>query len=234
MGVSNSSWTAANPRDACAPTPRTPRSTSTPRANTSSKRTGLRLDSSRRPQGDCEVLTRRARQLASGDEAQIDGVAGPHADQRRRLAQYPRTLGRTARLCCTPGGRPLRDPALRYSAARLEGNGSWLSVDSQYAWQPQVASTWRPYWNGRWRYTPSGLTWVSGESWGWLTHHYGNWDYRREWLALVSGTELLPGVGLLVLGPDPVGWCPTGYYSHYYKQLFRSRCSPGRLRLGSG
>ncbi|MEO8503670.1 MAG: DUF6600 domain-containing protein [Acidobacteriota bacterium] len=170
-------------------------------------------------QGDCQVLTERgSRQLAAGDEAQIDGDSQGRmqisdAGALSTLERWGERLDSVAR----EADVRFVDPALRYSAARLEGNGSWLSVDGQYAWQPHVASTWRPYWNGRWRYTPSGLTWVSGESWGWLTHHYGNWDYRpgNGWL-WYPGRSYSPAWVYWYWGPTQVGWCPTGYYSHYY------------------
>ena len=109
------------------------------------------------------------------------------------------------------------DPSLRYEAAPLEGHGAWVSVDGRRAWQPWVATGWRPYWDGRWAYTPSGLTWVSGEPWGWVTYHYGTWDLAPGfgWV-WYPGATYAPAWVYWYWGPSYVGWCPIGYYTRYY------------------
>ena len=167
-------------------------------------------------EGGCELLTPNgSRRLDAGDEAQIDG------DQRVRIAIGD--AGRVssieswgARLDDRAQQANVRyvDPQLRYAAAPLSAGGSWLSVDGEWAWQPRVETSWRPYWNGRWAYTSSGLTWVAHEPWGWVTSHYGSWDYRdgRGWL-WYPGSRYSPAWVYWYWGPSHVGWCPAGYYS---------------------
>ncbi len=166
--------------------------------------------------GGCDLLTPAgSRRLEAGDEAQIDG------DQRVRIA-----IGDAGRVSSIEDwGARLEDrarqadvryvdPELRYAAAPLSAAGNWLSVDGEWAWQPRVEVSWRPYWNGRWAYTSSGLTWVAHEPWGWVTSHYGSWDYRdgRGWL-WYPGNRYSPAWVYWYWGPSHVGWCPAGYYS---------------------
>ena len=109
------------------------------------------------------------------------------------------------------------DSDLRYSASALGNNGSWVTVDNERYWRPRVAADWRPYWHGRWAYTPSGMTWVSYEPWGWVPYHYGSWDYVNSygWLWR-PGSVYSPAWVYWYWGSDYTGWCPIGYYTHYY------------------
>jgi hypothetical protein len=182
-------------------------------------------------EGSAEVMTERgSRRLQAGDETQIDG------DVDARIAVYDaggwssieRWGGRLDDQARRAAVRYV-DPSLRYAAAPLAYNGSWLSIDGGYAWQPRVASTWRPYWNGRWTMTGGGLTWISREPWGWVTSHYGNWDYRPGYgWVWFPGVRYAPAWVYWYWGPTHVGWCPTGYYSHYYGPSYYG----GGIRLG--
>ena len=113
------------------------------------------------------------------------------------------------------------DSDLRYSASSLDRHGSWVTVENERYWRPQVAADWRPYWHGRWAYTPSGMTWVSYEPWGWVPYHYGSWDYvsNHGWLWR-PGRVYSPAWVYWYWGTDYTGWCPIGYYTHYYSARF--------------
>jgi hypothetical protein len=113
------------------------------------------------------------------------------------------------------------DDDLRYSASSLGRNGSWVTVENERYWRPQVAADWRPYSHGRWAYTPSGMTWVSYEPWGWVPYHYGSWDYVSSygWLWR-PGRVYSPAWVYWYWGSDYTGWCPIGYYTHYYSARF--------------
>ena len=110
------------------------------------------------------------------------------------------------------------DDNLRYQSAPLSRYGSWISVSGRRYWRPRVAVGWRPYSQGRWAYTPSGLTWVSYEPWGWVPYHYGSWDYlpSHGWV-WQAGYRWAPAWVYWYWGPSYVGWCPTGYYTSYYR-----------------
>ena len=109
------------------------------------------------------------------------------------------------------------DESLRYSAAPLNKYGSWVTVEDRAYWRPRVDDNWRPYAAGRWVYTPSGMTWVSYEPWGWVPYHYGSWDFINGygWLWR-PGYVFAPAWVYWYWGPSYTGWCPIGYYTHYY------------------
>ncbi|HVT59253.1 MAG TPA: DUF6600 domain-containing protein [Thermoanaerobaculia bacterium] len=114
------------------------------------------------------------------------------------------------------------DASLRYQAAPLERYGHWIDVDNQQYWQPNnVDEGWHPFWEGRWDYTPSGQNWVSYEPWGWVPYHYGSWDYlpSHGW-AWQPGYAFSPAWVYWYWGPTYVGWCPIGFYSHFYRPFF--------------
>jgi hypothetical protein len=109
------------------------------------------------------------------------------------------------------------DSSLGYASARMADHGSWVTLGGRRAWRPRVAADWSPYRHGRWCHTPSGLTWVSYEPWGWVPYHYGTWDYAPGWgWAWYPGRVYAPAWVYWYWGPSYVGWCPLGYYSHYY------------------
>jgi hypothetical protein len=110
------------------------------------------------------------------------------------------------------------EPEYRYAAAPLQRYGSWVYVDSAWAWRPRVTVDWRPYWNGRWAHTPSGLTWVSAEPWGWLPYHYGTW-YQAPGFGWCwrPGRVYSPAWVYWYVGPRWTGWCPVGYYTSHYR-----------------
>ncbi len=109
------------------------------------------------------------------------------------------------------------EPTLAYQAASMAGYGNWVDVDSTWYWQPRVETGWNPYWSGRWSWTPSGLTWVSFEPWGWVPYHYGTWCLipGHGWVWR-PGNVYAPAWVYWHWGADWVGWCPTGYYTHWY------------------
>lgn len=113
------------------------------------------------------------------------------------------------------------DDNLRYAAAPLARYGEWIDYQGAAYWRPRVETGWRPYWRGRWVYLPAGLTWVSSEPWGWVPYHYGSWDflpgYGWVWR---PGYVWSPAWVYWYWGPEYVGWCPTGYYTHYYAGQF--------------
>jgi hypothetical protein len=118
------------------------------------------------------------------------------------------------------------DPALRYSAGALEGNGEWVEVDGGSAWSPYVEESWRPYTRGTWVPTPAGVSWVGYESWGWITGHYGYWGMHpaRGWL-WYPGAAWAPAWVHWYWGPSFVGWVAWGFYDGFYG---------GHLGLGLG
>ncbi|HYU34505.1 MAG TPA: DUF6600 domain-containing protein [Thermoanaerobaculia bacterium] len=109
------------------------------------------------------------------------------------------------------------DEDIRYAAAPLSRNGSWIDYQGSHYWRPRVAASWRPYQNGRWAYTPSGYNWVSYDPWGYVPHHYGSWDYipAYGWVWL-PGRVYSPAWVYWYWGPSYTGWCPVGYYTRYY------------------
>lgn len=111
------------------------------------------------------------------------------------------------------------DSHLRYGAARMSTHGGWVVIDGRRAWRPwRVAAGWRPFLDGRWVYTPGGWTWVSTEPWGWTTSHYGSWDYVPGYgWAWFPGSTYAPAWVYWYWGNGSAGWCPSGYYSRYYR-----------------
>jgi hypothetical protein len=113
------------------------------------------------------------------------------------------------------------DDNLRYQAAPLARYGGWISVGGRSYWRPRVAIGWQPYSQGRWAYTPAGLTWVSYEPWGWVPYHYGSWDYLPSYgWVWQAGRTWAPAWVYWYWGPSYVGWCPTGYYTSYYRNSY--------------
>ncbi len=109
------------------------------------------------------------------------------------------------------------DDNLRYQAAPLARYGAWITINGGHYWRPRVDASWRPYWQGRWVYTPAGLTWIASEPWGWIPYHYGTWDYAPGYgWVWQPGYVWSPAWVYWYWGTNYVGWCPTGYYTHYY------------------
>jgi hypothetical protein len=109
----------------------------------------------------------------------------------------------------------------RYASqgALLDSYGSWVYIDNsqEWAWQPAVSPTWSPYTAGRWYWTPVGWNWLSYEPWGWLPYHYGSW-YLDASFGWVWTWNSLWGPAWVdwMWWPGHIGWCPRGYYSHWY------------------
>ncbi len=122
---------------------------------------------------------------------------------------------------------------LRYSrqAAQLDTYGSWVYVDSinAWAWQPVVGAGWQPYSAGRWYWTPTGYAWISYEPWGWLPYHYGSWyfDVGFGWV-WSWGNYWGPAWVNWIWWPGYVGWCPYGYYDHWYGGYYPGYYPPYR------
>lgn len=176
--------------------------------------------------GSAEVRTRRGATVVRKDEeAWIEGDGSPDIgpagswDSLERWASSLDDEYRTAR-----GDDDYVDGSLGYSASRMSSYGSWVTYGSRRAWRPRVGVDWSPYRHGRWVYTPSGLTWVSYEPWGWVPYHYGSWDYAPGWGWMwYPGRSYAPAWVYWYWGPTHVGWCPIGYYSHYYGPRFYGR-----------
>jgi len=101
----------------------------------------------------------------------------------------------------------------------LDSYGGWIYVDDLggYAWQPAVAPGWSPYTYGRWGWTPAGWCWISYEPWGWLPYHYGSWYFSVGFGWVWSwGSCWGPAWVDWAWWPGYVGWCPMGYYDHWY------------------
>ena len=160
--------------------------------------------------------------LRAGDEAIVEGYDGA----RLRLAAARPLLsverwGESLTATYAAATEVYVDESIRYAAAPLQSNGTWIYVRGTRAWRPYVRYDWRPYSRGRWRHTPTGLLWVSYEPWGWVPHHYGNWD-----LVPGFGWVWFPGRRFALAwvswywGPEYVGWVPWGYYSNRYRSGF--------------
>lgn len=96
----------------------------------------------------------------------------------------------------------------------LSSAGSWVWTDEYgYAWVPEVAVDWRPYYDGYWAYGPWGPTWVGYEPWGWICYRYGRWNF-----VLGTGWAWIPGRVWSTAwvswhyGPSHIGWAPLGYH----------------------
>jgi len=173
--------------------------------------------------GTAQVRARDAvTTLRAGDEAVVEGYDGARlrlAAARPLLAVERWGESLTATYAATT--EVYVDESIRYAAAPLRSNGSWLYVRGARAWRPNVRYDWRPYSNGRWRHTPTGLLWVSYEPWGWVPHHYGNWDlvpgFGWVWF---PGRRFASAWVSWYWGPEYVGWVPWGYYSNRYRSGF--------------
>ena len=112
----------------------------------------------------------------------------------------------------------------------LDPYGRWVDVrGSGWAWQPAVASNWRPYHHGQWAWTDHGWTWVSYEPFGWAVYHYGNWsmDSRLGWVWFPD-YEWQPHRVTWVVYQDYIAWAPTPYtgyvvgdpWAHQYQNVW--------------
>ncbi|HSM51472.1 MAG TPA: DUF6600 domain-containing protein, partial [Thermoanaerobaculia bacterium] len=169
--------------------------------------------------GAAEVVTERGSTVVRGDEAAtVEGTRW--ASTRLGPAPGEDGLEQWARAAESSRARQVRyvDSSIAYAAADLDDHGTWVTVDSTWAWRPRVHVDWRPYWNGRWVYTPSGLTWASYDPWGWVPHHYGTWSlspaYGWVWY---PGYTYSPAWVYWYWGDRWAGWCPVGYYTRHYR-----------------
>lgn len=168
--------------------------------------------------GQAELVTRRgATSVREGQEAFARGEQ--RADVARAgaasgLERWGETLELAYRRSTVA---PEVDRRIAYSASRMDGYGTWVSVESRRAWRPRVGADWSPYRHGRWVYTPAGMTWVSYEPWGWVPYHYGSWDYAPGWgWVWYPGRAYAPAWVYWYWGPTHVGWVPIGYYYRHY------------------
>ncbi|MES1241708.1 MAG: DUF6600 domain-containing protein [Acidobacteriota bacterium] len=173
--------------------------------------------------GKAEVTTDRGSEIVRADETGIvDGgdryasVEVESAASYDNLERWADHLEDEARYAST--NDDYVDDDLRYQAAPLARYGAWISVGGRSYWRPRVTVGWQPYSQGRWAYTPAGLTWVSYEPWGWVPYHYGSWDYLPSYgWVWQAGRTWAPAWVYWYWGPSYVGWCPTGYYTSYYR-----------------
>lgn len=173
--------------------------------------------------GKAEVVTDRGTESVRADEsayvegdryARIEIEAAKSYDALERWADKLEGEARYA-------DNDYIDEDLRYHAAPLARHGSWIQHGGRPYWRPRVEVGWRPYWHGRWGYTPAGLTWISYEPWGWVPYHYGSWDFLPGYgWAWSPGRRWAPAWVYWYWGPSYVGWCPTGYYTSYYRQRY--------------
>ncbi|HEY0511101.1 MAG TPA: DUF6600 domain-containing protein [Thermoanaerobaculia bacterium] len=183
--------------------------------------------------GTAEVVTDDGSStVKAGEEAAVDArpeAGNPAGNQPEQIASVREaggfdSLERWARqLDDDYAGVDQRyvDDSLRYAAAPLARYGEWIDYQGSAYWRPRVEAGWRPYWQGRWAYLPSGLTWISSEPWGWVPYHYGTWDYLPDYgWVWQPGYVYSPAWVYWYWGPSYVGWCPTGYYTHYYAGQF--------------
>jgi hypothetical protein len=173
--------------------------------------------------GKAEVVTDRGSEVVRADEsAFVEGdryasVEVESASSYDALERWADRLNDEARYA----SNDYLDESLRYQAAPLARYGNWVYVEGRRYWSPRVDAGWRPYWHGRWAYTPAGLNWISYEPWGWVPYHYGSWDYvsGHGWL-WQPGYTWAPAWVYWYWGPSYVGWCPTGYYTSYYRHSY--------------
>jgi len=173
--------------------------------------------------GKAEVVTDRGSQIVKADEAAfVEGeryadVEVESATSYDALERWADKLEGEARYA----SNDYIDEDLRYHAAPLARHGSWIHHGGRPYWRPRVDVGWRPYWQGRWAYTPAGLTWVSYEPWGWVPYHYGSWDYLPGYgWAWAPGRQWAPAHVYWYWGPSYAGWCPTGYYTSFYRNRY--------------
>ncbi len=171
-------------------------------------------------EGLAEIVAERSSRLIHTGEAawgsDRGGIKVSKARYRDGLERWGDDLSyRAARVDST-----YVDDSLRYVAAPLADYGGWVSVGGRHAWRPRAHRTdWRPYNNGYWRQTPIGVTWVSNDPWGYVTHHYGDWDYDNGYgWVWYPGRRYAPARVHWYWGPSYVGWCPSGYYTNYYRR----------------
>ncbi len=177
--------------------------------------------------GKAEVVTDRGTEMVQADQtAYVEGDR--HAEIEVDSAQGYDTLERWAsnledEARFARSNDQYVDDNLRYQAAPLARHGTWVSISGRSYWRPRVDVGWSPYSRGRWNYTPAGLTWISSEPWGWVPYHYGSWDYMPShgWV-WQAGHRWSPAWVYWYWGPDYVGWCPTGYYTSYYRNSYSS------------
>jgi hypothetical protein len=173
--------------------------------------------------GAAELRTRRgATAVREDEEAWVEGEEAPEVDNAGTwdgLERWASTLDDQYRRARWDDDYV--DSSLGYSAVRMADYGSWVTYSNRRYWRPRVGSDWSPYRHGRWGYTPSGLTWISYEPWGWVPYHYGSWDYAPGfgWI-WYPGRTYAPAWVYWYWGPSQVGWCPIGYYSHFYGPRF--------------
>ncbi len=140
-----------------------------------------------------------------------------------------------------PEGEASRRLEARYGreGAVLDRYGTWIYLDDlgTWAWRPDVAGAWSPYWYGRWYWTPAGWTWISYEPWGWIPYHYGSWyfDVSLGWVWFwdpVWGPAWVDWIWW----PGYIGWCPRGYYDWWWwgRGWDWTPPSRGRTRPGGG
>ncbi|MGZ7040235.1 MAG: DUF6600 domain-containing protein [Thermoanaerobaculia bacterium] len=187
--------------------------------------------------GAVEVRTpNRTTRVRAGDEAKVDsnGLYGLISDSRSPADDFEIWFNSRAERYGSGSSRYL-DRSLAYADSDLADNGSWTYVSGfgAWAWRPNVAAGWRPYYYGSWNYGPGGcLTWVSYEPWGWVPYHYGRWAYDP-----LYGWVWLPGGGYApawvywMYGPNYVGWAPSGWwdcYKPYYNWCYRPYAHVGR------
>jgi hypothetical protein len=172
--------------------------------------------------GKAEVVTDRGREIVRADETgfvtgdRYADVEVESASGYDSLERWADRLEDEARYAST--NDDYLDDNLRYQAAPLARYGGWISVGGRSYWRPRVDVGWQPYSQGRWAYTPAGLTWVSYEPWGWVPYHYGSWDYLPSYgWVWQAGHTWAPAWVYWYWGPSYVGWCPTGYYTSYYR-----------------
>jgi len=170
--------------------------------------------------GTAQIVTERGSEdVRADEEAVVEGdreasIDVEDAEGADGLERWGRDLDDQVRLASSRG---YLDDNLRYEEASLARYGSWVTIENRPYWRPRVDIGWRPYWRGRWGYTPAGLNWISSEPWGWATYHYGSWDYNPNygWI-WQPGHQWAPAWVYWYWGPSYVGWCPTGYYTHFY------------------
>ncbi|HEX9671336.1 MAG TPA: DUF6600 domain-containing protein, partial [Thermoanaerobaculia bacterium] len=176
-------------------------------------------------EGYAEVVTERGSAVVRDDEqAWVDGVRDPRVDVQDAGARdaLERWAGRLDDEYDSDGDGDryaYLDPDLRYQGSSLHRYGSWVNYNHSWVWRPRVAVGWRPYHYGRWAYTPAGYFWVTSEPWGWVPYHYGTWDYvpAYGWL-WYPGRTFAPAWVYWYWGSSHIGWCPVGYYTHWYNR----------------
>jgi hypothetical protein len=171
----------------------------------------------RNDRGGSEIVRAGETGTVQGDR--YDGIQIESAASYDNLERWADHLEDESRYAST--NDDYLDDNLRYQAAPLARYGAWVSIGGRSYWRPRVDAGWRPYSQGRWTYTPAGLTWVSYEPWGWVPYHYGSWDFLPSYgWVWQAGRTWSPAWVYWYWGPSYVGWCPTGYYTSYYRNSY--------------